>query len=231
MTTSDLKLRLAIIYRPLYSLTHPVTTDVFFIEFADNLESVILSSEPLVITGDFNIHVDVVDDRDSIKLLKLLESMALKQHVNTPTHEFGHTLYLIITHSSDSIISSPPKSDHFLSDHSAMLCGLKMVKPPLSVKEVSNRKLKSINIQAFMEDFQASELCQNTPQKLNDIVNSYISTLAFTLNKHGPLMEKTSPSELVYHGLMIASNKPSDKDGEPTGSGEPLVVNVRPNRL
>ena len=57
-------------YRPPYSLTHPVTTGVFFMEFAEYLESVILSSVPLLITGDFNIHaVDVADDRDSIKLL------------------------------------------------------------------------------------------------------------------------------------------------------------------
>ena len=79
-------------------------------EFAEYLESVILSSVPLLITGDFNIHaVDVADDRDSIKLLELLESMALEQHVNPPTHEFGHSLDLIITRSSDSIISSPPR--------------------------------------------------------------------------------------------------------------------------
>ena len=145
VTTADFRLRLAIIYRPPYSAAHPVTTGVFFTEFADYLESIILSSEPLLITGDFNIHVDIADDCDSMKLIELLVSLALRQHVDTPTHLHGHTLDLIITRNSDSFISSPPTSDYYFS---AVFCSLKSAKPPLSAKEVSYRKLKSINIQA-----------------------------------------------------------------------------------
>ena len=33
---------------------------------------------------------------------------------------------------------------------------------------------------------------------------------------------KSSLSDLTYHGLTIASNKPSNKDGKASGSGEPL---------
>ena len=56
------KIRIVIVYRLQYSPNHPVTTGVFFDEFSDYLESIILSSEPLLITGDFNIHVNVVGD-------------------------------------------------------------------------------------------------------------------------------------------------------------------------
>lgn len=51
-------LRLAITYRPPYSSEHPFSTGVFFDEFAEYLESDILSADTLFITGDFNIHVD-----------------------------------------------------------------------------------------------------------------------------------------------------------------------------
>ena len=84
-------------YRLQYSSSHPVIVDVFFEEFSAYLELIILSSEPLLITGDFNIHVDVVGDPVRAKFLDLLEAMDLRQHVTRPTHQSGHTLDLIIT--------------------------------------------------------------------------------------------------------------------------------------
>lgn len=64
-----------------YSPNHPVTTGVFFEEFSDYLESIILSSESPLITGDFNIHVNVVGGPHRLKLLELLETMGLQEHV------------------------------------------------------------------------------------------------------------------------------------------------------
>ena len=37
----------------------------------------VLTPEPLLITGDINIHVDVPDDPDAIKFLDLLDSLGL----------------------------------------------------------------------------------------------------------------------------------------------------------
>ena len=45
-----------------YSCNHPVTSNVFFDEFSSYLESIVMSSEPLLIAGDFNIHVDVPEN-------------------------------------------------------------------------------------------------------------------------------------------------------------------------
>ena len=56
------KLRLSIIYRPPYSTNYPVTTT----EFGAYLESVVLSTESVPLTSDFNVHVDVANDRDSM---------------------------------------------------------------------------------------------------------------------------------------------------------------------
>ena len=118
------KLRTFVIYRPPYSSNHPVTSNVFFDEFASYLESIVMSSQPLLIAVDFNIHVDVPNDPNRVSLLELLESMGLQQHVVTPTHESGHTLDLIITRQCDSVLSSVPVSDYFLSDHCSLLCDL-----------------------------------------------------------------------------------------------------------
>ena len=96
------KLQIIIIYRPPYSSNHPVTTSVFFPDFSSFLESIIMSSVPLLIAGDFNIHVDVPGNADCVCLKELLESIGLQQHVNEPTNESGHTLDLIITRQCDS---------------------------------------------------------------------------------------------------------------------------------
>ncbi len=46
----------------------------------------------LLLTGDFNIHVDQKDDNFAINFSQLLESHDLVQHVGVSTHVNGHTL-------------------------------------------------------------------------------------------------------------------------------------------
>ena len=59
VTEGSFKLRLSIIYRPPYSVNHPVPVSVFQLEFSKYLQQLILCTEPLLITGDFNIHADI----------------------------------------------------------------------------------------------------------------------------------------------------------------------------
>lgn len=52
-----------------------------------------------------NIHVDDPTDADERKLLDLLESLGLQQHVSQSTHIHGHTLDLVITRQAENIKS------------------------------------------------------------------------------------------------------------------------------
>ena len=81
---------------------------MFLEEFGSYLETIILSPESLILTGDYNFHVDVEDDPDARVFLHLLASMGLKQHVNIPTHVSGHTLDLMITREHDLVMSCVP---------------------------------------------------------------------------------------------------------------------------
>ena len=125
-------------YRLQYSSFHPVIVDVFFEEFSAYLELIILSSEPLLITGDFNIHVDVVGDPVSAKFLDLLEAMDVRQHVTTPTHQSGHTLDLIITRQCDALVKDPPVSDYHISDHRSVY--IKIYRPRYEDAQLSVAK-------------------------------------------------------------------------------------------
>ena len=184
------KLRVIVIYRPPYSGNHPVTSKVFFEEFSSYLESIVMSSELLLIAGAFNIHVDVPENPDGVCCIELLQSIGLQQHVVTPTHESGHTLDLIITRQCDSLLSSVPVSNYFISDHSSLVCDLTVGKPTLPTKLISYRKIKAIDLQVLCEEMSTSKLCQDSPNSLNDLAECYNLTLALIIDRHAPLLTK-----------------------------------------
>ena len=124
LNTNSFRARLSIIYRPPYSNLHPVSLKTFFDDFASYMESIILKPEPLIITGDFNIHVNNTNDSHAYEFLDLLASLGLKRHVIGPTHEGGLTLDLVITRQYDQVIKSAPMIDRSISDHAAVLCQL-----------------------------------------------------------------------------------------------------------
>lgn len=67
------KAPLIIVYRPPYSMAHPITLSMFVSEFVD-YPSFCRHAESLIIKADFNIHVDDRNNLDSVKFLDLLDS-------------------------------------------------------------------------------------------------------------------------------------------------------------
>ena len=191
---ASLRAKLVVVYRPPYSEAHSITPGIFFEEFGSYLETVILSPESLILTGDYNFHVDVEDDPDARTFLDLLASMGLKQHVDVPTHVSGHTLDLVITREQDPVISSVPVADQYLSDHASVLCSLNAAKPGCVMRNVSYRQLKAIDIEALRQDLRTSELCTREYNDLMELTSSYNSTLTSLLDKYAPVKKKVVAS-------------------------------------
>ena len=103
-------MRHIVVYRPPYSSLDPVSASVFFNEFSQVLKNVVMCPEVLVICGDFNLHLDDLLDNYSKKFMDLQETFSLSQHVSRPTHQSGHTLDLIITHSMRHGLGPPTQS-------------------------------------------------------------------------------------------------------------------------
>ena len=185
---SSFQFRLVIIYRIPYSAVHPITSSTFFLEFSDYLDSLLLSKVPLCIFGDFNFHLDVSGDVDAAKFADLLELLCLTQHDRSPTHIQGHILDLVITRKSDNIIKGRPISDRYISDHCSVLCSLSVPRPSPTVKHISFRKLKSLDLTSFKDDIARSDLFNDAnPEKLVDLYNN---TLRLLLDRHAPIMSK-----------------------------------------
>ena len=84
----------------------------------DLLERLAVHSMPLMIAGDFNIHVDNATDSDASKLSDILTSQSLLQHINTPTHHQGHILGDLFITCDSQVVKILPIEPPLLSDHS-----------------------------------------------------------------------------------------------------------------
>ena len=112
-----------VIYRP----GSEQVTDRFFDEITTLLEIVATFQSQVVISGDFNIHVDDPNDRQGHHLLEILDSFDMVQDITGSTHKGDHTLDLVITRRN-----SPPAGYRVdppvYSDHSLVLCAF----PPMN---------------------------------------------------------------------------------------------------
>lgn len=136
-------LRVIVIYRPPPSTVNGLTFELFLTEFRSLLELINNDTSRVIIPGDFNIHIDVDSDTNSIKLLDLIGIFNLKQHVQQSTHVCNHTLDLIITRRDENeIIQSTSVVDPGISDHFAVNAKIRLEKPSHLRTEISYRKLK-----------------------------------------------------------------------------------------
>ena len=130
--------------------------------------------------------MDNPNDSHAAVFIDLLDSFGLEQHVQSITQVSGHTLHLIITRKMNTVIKCPPVADCFLSDHSTVLCHLDLTKSNHLLKQMSYRKLKSINRKSFKQDLRPSNLCQRPVNELDGLTNCCSTTLADLLDRHAP---------------------------------------------
>ena len=98
-------------------------------ELASIFETDIVSMHgKLMLTSDFDIHMGLMTDPDTITLMDFLDCFNLQNHVNFLTHIQHHHLDLVISDMLDSIVSSL-NPGHLLSDHEFIHVKLHINKP------------------------------------------------------------------------------------------------------
>ena len=178
------------IYRPPYSTKNKLTATMFFDEFADLLESIIPSPDQLLISGDFNFHLDSEDDRNANKMREILDTSGLQQHVDRATHKKGHLLDLVITRKQSTLVSNVSVIDGLPSDHSAVSCNLTLDRPPAMKRKMRYRKLRQIDIEKFKQDIENSTLYTNPAHDPEGLALQYDTVLSQLLDLHAPQKEK-----------------------------------------
>ncbi len=188
---SNKRLRLCILYHPPYSQSNPISNGTFLDEFDEYLESTALCDELLCVAGDFNIHMNKPNDTDQVRLSSMLKSYGLLNHVNIPTHIHGNTLDLIITRDNDEMNLSAPSAGYMLSDHFFVTTKLGFPRPDLTVKSITYRNTKGIDIPSFKTDL--AEVCHEllSIDDVEVLASEYNQKLTKCLDLHAPVQSKT----------------------------------------
>ncbi|KAL2086001.1 hypothetical protein ACEWY4_019321 [Coilia grayii] len=87
---TDHSLLLITLYRP------PKSSPTFLSDFSTLVSAVLTNYDRIIITGDFNIHVNKSGDSNGKDLLNTLDGFGLRQYVTEATHQLGNTLDLVI---------------------------------------------------------------------------------------------------------------------------------------
>ena len=107
---------MSFIYRTPYSPTHPVTTTKCFADFSEYLSEKAPTHGSILITGNFNIHHEDLEDPDKLSFNDLLNTSGYKQFVKCITHILD-TIDLILTREQYGLIMLNPEQSQLLSNH------------------------------------------------------------------------------------------------------------------
>ena len=149
-----------------------------FEEFDSFLTELNSRKEPILVCGDFIIHIQKSNDRNVRTFIDILTQYDLAQHVTDLTHVSGNTIDLIMSRNSDKISNSAETSS-LVSDHFLVKASLDVSNnnhPPHSSQFF---KLKSIDLDAFEKDIR--EKLQSAEDQPNLKSESNISNLPCAL--------------------------------------------------
>ena len=188
ISSGNTPLRLIVVYRPPPSKKNNLSVDLFMREL---LENVIVNNELLIITGDFNLHIDNLNGNSTAaSFMDLIDWFGLCQLVAEPTHQRGHLLDLIITKSTTRNLLTDMRIQFDLpSDHAVVTTQLSVPRPVPTKILVNHRKLKAINLDAFKSSVCSSTITPLTIDAcdiVNELTDTYNSVLCNLMDFHAP---------------------------------------------
>lgn len=164
-------------------------TSVFFEELSSVFEVLVAQPHPVVVGGDFNIHIEDGNDSDTRQFNELLASFGLTQHVHGPTHRFGGTLDLVLTFPQctvDHVVVNPAD---MISDHSLITCHLPLQADFSFVAERLARGWRRADRAVIRRVLQDSPLCRPVPEDSNvdELFDVYEATMRGLADRVAPL--------------------------------------------
>ena len=151
--------------------------------FTELLVDIVASNTNLVILGDFNIHVNDVNDPNATIFLDIMNAHGLKQHVRGPTHKSGNCLDLIFTEELSRTKTIMCSQNLIVSDHNSIQCILNIPKEDCSHKEVTYRKLSEKDLAQFVNNISLEMI---KAENLDDMVTMLEENISTELNNQAP---------------------------------------------
>ena len=157
------KILLLALYRP----GSASITNLFFDELKLLLEHLSVLSDYMLVTSDFNVHIERLDDPSSVKLNEIFDLFQLSIRVTGPTHIHGGTLDLIVSSNNFPAISCTAGLSGLYSDHSFVEAVFPLVLKQPVIKKIMVRSWNRIDCNQFTSLISSSPICK--PSENNDV--------------------------------------------------------------
>jgi hypothetical protein len=190
---SFVKITICNIYRPTNAVSNSSANRTIFLhEISLLFDNMAVIPTHVAIGGDFNIHINDVNDKFGRDFSVILEQSGFLQHINTATHISGNLLDLFITSKGLSPLCTVVPG---ISDHDIVLAMLPLEAEYNSSRvTISYRNWKSVDMDSLRADIIqrniADHLANNNydPVYLTDVFYGLLSDLA---DKHAPVTTRT----------------------------------------
>ena len=174
-------MRIVVIYRP------PTTSIQSFLdEFATFVNEIVDTRQDILIVGEFNLHCEL-NGAPGVKVLNDILAENNLKHVTEPTRMKGHMLYLVITRSSSSIVSSTSAYPSSISDHYSVVLRLSSASPVSARAMKQLRDFRGIDFVRLETDLSSRLASVDTTLNVNTMVGQYELAVLQTSDLHAPL--------------------------------------------
>ena len=137
------KILLVCVYRK-----QEISCNIFCDELESFMEGVYHKGDSVICVGDFNVWVDVDDDKDVRKLVTLINAFGLVQLVREPTHKSGHTLNHLYVNpfQMDMKYEVVEGAFYITSDHFPIIIDLPCMEHQQKKQSIRYRNIKDIEM-------------------------------------------------------------------------------------
>ena len=102
---NKINIDIVVFYRPPTSPQNGLTTTAFLDEWSTFMSQLTICKSEFIVVGDVNVHLDNQTLHYTVESIQSLESHGLKQHIQVPTHHHGHTLDVLISRDTRTLLT------------------------------------------------------------------------------------------------------------------------------
>ena len=175
----------------------------FLDQVSELVQYLFTNHKNLVLLGDFNVHVNRLDNQDTQAYIDTMEALELVQHIDQQMHQLGNTLDLIYTESLEPILVNHAFTSSYILDHCLVGIELQMKKQQVRIESSKARNNKNFDTSSFETSFNNSAILEEENSEL--AVKSLEEELTRTLDELAPLQDrrkKKIPSRPWYNATL-----------------------------
>ena len=198
IVVNNSSISIVVFYRPPPSHGNQLNTNAFLNEWDKFLFDFSTTTNEVVIVGYLNLHLDNLTHHHTITMKRTLECFGLQQHVHQSTHYCEHTLDVLISRDTSTLVSNCTVKDIGLCDddgtlingHYAVICDIQQRRMAVKSKSISYRKMNNINIEQFRNDIRESTTLNNFTGSVDELMERYLTGMTSLVDIHAPLLHR-----------------------------------------